>query len=70
MHSDQQRLLSRAEGLVERSFEGFKQCSDLHGRCKKEMELLKDERKKLMDRIVEIDRDIDEVRVRLIVAKV
>lgn len=59
--SDQQRLLSRSESQVERAFEVFQECNDLQERCKKEMEILKAERKRLMVRMGEIDKDIDEV---------
>ncbi len=59
--SDQQRLLSRAECLVERSFETFQDCEILAKRCKKEIEDLKLERKKLLDRVKGIDDDLCEV---------
>lgn len=62
LFSDQQRVLSRAEGLVERSFEAAQECNSLIDRCKREIEMLRNERKKLTDRVKEIDGDLDEVQ--------
>ena len=59
--SDCQRLLSRSEGLIERSFEIFQECDYLTKKCGKEIELLRDERKRLLNRVKEIDSDLHEV---------
>ena len=61
--SDLQRTLSRAESQVERSFENIREGSSLLERCVKTVELLKDERKRLTDRVKEIDSDLKEVLV-------
>lgn len=64
--SDGQRLLTRTEGLVEKSFEVVEEYDNMIVRCKREMEILKDERKKLMGRIKEIDKDVDEVHTYIV----
>ena len=59
--SDQQRLLSRAEGRVEQSYEVVQECNKLIEGSKREIDLLKCERKRLVERIWEIDQDLAKV---------
>lgn len=47
---------------MERSFEAAQECNSLIDRCKREIEMLRNERKKLTDRVKEIDGDLDEVQ--------
>lgn len=46
---------------MERSFEVFQECGSLAERCEREREVLREEKKKLMDRVREIDNDLDKV---------
>ena len=59
--SDQQKILSRAESILERSFETVQECNGLIDRCKNDVERLKEERKKLLERVKEIDEDLIKV---------
>lgn len=61
--SDQRRVVIRTQSLVERSFEVVQENTSLRDRCKKEIETLKNEKKRLVDRVKEIDGDLDEARV-------
>lgn len=59
--SDQQKVLSRTEAQVERAYETHQKCEDLIQKCRREAEVLKDERERLTQRLQEIDTGLDEV---------
>lgn len=46
---------------MERSYEAVQECEVLKKRCKKEIEVLQDEKKRLLDRVKAIDSDLQKV---------
>jgi predicted nuclease with TOPRIM domain len=59
----QQRLLSRCELRLEQTFSEHSDCCETAERCSTELERLRREREALVQRLHEIDSDIDRVTI-------